>query len=289
LVLPLLRAVERLTAPLALVAMRMVRRLRGPQHHESPTETDTLDDLLREGEIEGVGAAAERAIISGVVRLADRPVREVMTPRTDVVALPADADFDVVARRFAESMVTRIPVYRETLDRIEGLVHVKDVLRATQAGARPSVAEMMHPVLVVPETKLLRELLREFQASRQQLAVLVDEYGGTSGIATLEDVLEEIVGEIQDEHQREQPDVQPDGEGAYLVLGNAHIEQLEELFGVEVGEVGFDSVAGLVLDRLGHLPRPGEKVVWHGLELEAVEVDRRRLRRLRIRRTGAGT
>jgi CBS domain containing-hemolysin-like protein len=148
---------------------------------------------------------------------------------------------------------------------------------------------MMHPVLVVPETKLLRELLREFQASRQQLAVLVDEYGGTSGIATLEDVLEEIVGEIQDEHQREQPDIQPDGEGAYLVQGNAHIEQLEELFGVEVGEVGFDSVAGLVLDRLGHLPRPGEKVAWHGLELEAVDVDRRRLRRLRIRRTGAGT
>ena len=119
--------------------------------------------------------------------------------------------------------------------------------------------------------------------------MLVDEYGGTSGIVTLEDLLEEIVGEIQDEHQRATPEVQPEGEGVYLVQGSTHVETLEHLFGVEVGEVGFDSVAGLVLDRLGHLPRPGERVRWHGLEFEAVEVDRRRLRRVRIRRAGERT
>jgi len=264
------------------------------QAEEAAADDEAVDEhevqaFIGAGEEAGILEREDAELVASIVDFSDTVAREVMTPRTDVVALPADADFDAVARRFAESMVTRIPVYRETLDRIEGLVHVKDVLRAVQAGTRPTVAEMMHPVLVVPETKLLRELLREFQASRQQLAVLVDEYGGTSGIATLEDVLEEIVGEIQDEHQREQPDIQPDGEGAYLVQGNAHIEHLEELFGVEVGEVGFDSVAGLVLDRLGHLPRLGEKVAWHGLELEAVDVDRRRLRRLRIRRTGAGT
>ena len=118
---------------------------------------------------------------------------------------------------------------------------------------------------MVPETKPLRELLREFQAVRQQLAVVVDEYGGTSGIVTLEDVLEEIVGEIQDEHQREAPDVRAASPTAsFLVVGGAHVEVLEELFGVEVGEVAFDSVAGLVLDRLGHLPRLGETAVLAG-------------------------
>jgi CBS domain containing-hemolysin-like protein len=263
------------------------------QADEPGSEDEAVDEhevqaFIGAGEEAGILEREDAELVASIVDFSDTVAREIMTPRTDVVALPVDAEFETVARRFAESMFTRLPVYRETLDRIEGLLHVKDVLRATQAGTRPPVAELMHPVLVVPETKQLRELLREFQASRQQLAVLVDEYGGTSGIATLEDVLEEIVGEIQDEHQREQPDVQPDGEGAFLVRGTAHIEELEELFGVAVGEAGFDSVAGLVLDRLGHLPRPGEKVSWHGLELEAVEVDRRRLRRLRIRRAGAG-
>jgi CBS domain containing-hemolysin-like protein len=264
------------------------------QDEEAHPDDEAVDEhevqaFIGAGEEAGILEREDAVLVASIVDFSDTVAREVMTPRTDVVALPADADFETVARRFAESMFTRIPVYRETLDRIEGLLHVKDVLRASQAGTRPGVAELMHPVLVVPETKQLRELLREFQSSRQQLAVLVDEYGGTSGIVTLEDLLEEIVGEIQDEHQREQPDVQPEGDGIFLVRGTAHIEELEELFGVEVGEVGFDSVAGLVLDRLGHLPRPGEKVAWHGLELEAVEVDRRRLRRLRIRRTGAGT
>ena len=130
----------------------------------------------------------------------------------------------------------------------------------------------------------MADLLREFQATRQQLAVVVDEYGGTSGIVTLEDVLEEIVGEIQDEHQREAPEVEREDGGAYVVVGNAHVDLLEELFGVEVGEDGFDSVAGLVLDRLGHLPRKGEKLTWQGIEMEVLETERRRLRRVRVRR-----
>ena len=188
-----------------------------------------------------------------------------------------------VQKRFAESMFTRLAVYRETLDRIEGVVHVKDVLRAVVAGETPSAGELLRPVLVVPETKPLRELLREFQSLRQQLAVVVDEYGGTSGIVTLEDVLEEIVGEIQDEHQREVPDYEREGPGVFIVSGGAHFEVLEEIFDVEVGEVAFDSVAGLVLDQLGHVPRLGEKALWQGLELEVVEVDRRRLRRVRVR------
>jgi putative hemolysin len=264
-----------------------------PEEEEDEEEEDEEEERLAEHEVRafiGAGEAAgilereDAELIASIVEMGDTVAREIMTPRTDVLALPMSADFDTMQQRFTESMFTRLPVYRETLDRIEGMIHVKDVLKALQAGSRPSAGQLLRPVLVVPETKPLRELLREFQAARQQLAVVVDEYGGTSGIVTLEDVLEEIVGEIQDEHQAEVPDVEPEGPDTYLLAGVAHAEVLEDLFGVEIGDVDFDSVAGLLLDRLGHLPRPGEKATFRDLELEAVEVDRRRLRRVRVRR-----
>lgn len=253
---------------------------------EQEVDQHDVQAFIGAGEEAGILEREDAELIASIVDLADTIVREVMTPRTDVVAVPIETRFVVLQRTFADTLLTRLPVYRETLDRIDGVVHVKDVLKATVAGVEPSAGELLRPVLMVPETKLLRELLREFQASRQQLAVVVDEYGGTSGIVTLEDVLEEIVGEIQDEHQREAPEVEPQPDGSYLVVGGAHVDVIEELFGVEVGEVEFDSVAGLVLDRLGHLPRLGEKVSWRDLELEVVELDRRRLRRVRLRRLG---
>ena len=282
-------------ATATLVSLRPVARLVRLLVHEEPAAEgsaatdDDLDDhevqaFIDVGEEAGIIEQEDVELITSVVELSETVAREIMTPRTDIVALPVTADFATVRTTLAESMYTRIPLFRETLDRIEGLLHVKDVVKALVTGAQPSAGELLRPVLMVPETKPLRELLREFQTSRQQLGVVVDEYGGTSGIVTLEDVLEEIVGEIQDEHQRERPEVEQESPGCYLVEGGAHVEVLEELFGVSVEDAGFDSVAGLVLDRLGHLPRSGETTVWQGLELEAVEVDRRRLRRVRARR-----
>ncbi len=258
-----------------------------PAQNNGQDEGEDLDEhevraFIGAGEAAGILEREDAELVASVVELADTVAREIMTPRTDIVAAPVDSDFEELQRLFVNSMFTRLPVYRETLDRIEGLVHVKDVLKAAAAGRRPSAGELLRPVPVVPETKPLRDLLREFQAERQQLAVVVDEYGGTSGIVTLEDVLEEIVGEIHDEHQAEVPEVQDEGNGSFLVAGGAHVEVLETLFGVEVGEMDFDSVAGLVLDRLGHLPRAGEVITWRGLTLEAVEVDRRRLKRVRV-------
>jgi len=285
------------TAAAALLALRpwapLLRRLEpleGDEEALEEREEEAADEhevqaFIGAGEEAGILAREDAELVASIVDLSDTVAREIMTPRTDVVALPVDADFAAVQRQFAESMFTRLPVYRETLDRVEGVVHVKDVLRAVAGGTRPSAGELIRPVLVVPETKPLRELLREFQSAHQQLAVVVDEYGGISGIVTLEDVIEEIVGEIQDEHQRQVPDVEKESEGVYLVNGAAHVEVLEELFGVEVGEVGFDSVAGLVVEALGHLPRSGERARWQGLDLEVVEVDRRRLRRVRVRRS----
>ncbi len=252
---------------------------------EAEVDEHEVQAFIGAGEDAGILEREDAELVASIVELSDTVAREIMTPRTDMVALPVTAGFEAVERQFAESMFTRIPVFRETLDRIDGVVHVKDVLRAVVGGAAPTARELVRPVLVVPETKPLRELLREFQASRQQLAVVVDEYGGTSGIVTLEDVLEEIVGEIRDEHERETPEVQREDDGTYLLKGTANAEVLEELFGVAIGEVGFDSVAGLVLECLGHMPRAGEHAAWRGLDLEVVEVDRRRLRRVRVRRS----
>jgi len=283
--------------PTTLVALRpwtpLLRRLallEAPEEEPKEGEEEAVDEhevqaFIGAGEDAGILEREDAELVASIVELSETVAREIMTPRTDVVALPVNAEFATMERLFAESMFTRVPVYRDTLDRVEGVVHVKDVLKALAGGAISSVGELLRPVLVVPETKPLRELLREFQSTHQQLAVVVDEYGGTSGIVTLEDVLEEIVGEISDEHQREAPEVQKESDGVYLLDGAAHVEILEEIFGVEVGEVSFDSVAGLVLDRLGHLPRIGERAVWQGLDLEVVELDRRRLRRVRVRRS----
>jgi CBS domain containing-hemolysin-like protein len=285
-------AVLVMSRPFAPLLARLVVSGQGevdasPAEDEDQDGGEDLDEhevraFIGAGEAAGILEREDAELVASVVELADTVAREIMTPRTDIVAAPVDSGFEELQRLFVTSMFTRLPVFRETLDRIEGLVHVKDVLKAAAAGQRPSAGELLRPVPVVPETKSLRDLLREFQAERQQLAVVVDEYGGTSGIVTLEDVLEEIVGEIHDEHQAEVPDVQEEGNGSFLVAGGANVEVLETLFGVEVGEMDFDSVAGLVLDRLGHLPKAGEVITWRGLALEAVEVDRRRLKRVRV-------
>jgi len=270
----------------------VLRALAREEAGEAPGEVDpgeAVDEhevqaFIGAGEEAGILEKEDAELVASIVELSDTVAREIVTPRTDVVALPRAASFAEAERMFAESMFTRIPVYRDTLDRIEGVVHVKDVLRAVAKGESPAIADLLRPVLVVPETKPLRELLREFQRAHQQMAVVVDEYGGTSGIVTLEDVIEEIVGEIQDEHQRETPEVTKEADGVFVVSGAAHVEVLEELFGAEIGDLGFDSVAGLVLDSLGHLPRAGEHARWRDLDLEVLDVERRRVRRVRVRR-----
>jgi putative hemolysin len=194
-VLPLLRAVERLTAPLALVAMRLVRRVRGPQHHEIPTETDTLDDLLREGEIEGVGVAAERAIISGVVEFGDTRVGEVMTPRSEIVALDRNAPADQVAHLVAQSKYTRVPIYDGTIDRMVGMITSWDVIARPEAPLRNP-----RPVAIANPDEPCHTLMTRMLRERRHLAIVRGAGGETLGLVTLEDLVEEFVGEIQDEH-----------------------------------------------------------------------------------------
>jgi magnesium and cobalt transporter len=204
-----------------------------------------------------------------------------------MVAVEETDSYRSLLEIFAASHKSRIPVYRETVDRIIGVVHVKNVVKHGIRGSEPGVAELARECLVVPETKPLGELLRDFQRQRQQMAIVVDEYGGTSGLVTLEDILEEIVGEIQDElDPREPPEAQRLRPGVYRLLGRAPLEVLEELLGQDLQEEDIDTVGGLVFSRHGTVPESGTEVVdeENGLEFTVEEMDERRIVSVQVRR-----
>jgi CBS domain containing-hemolysin-like protein len=207
-----------------------------------------------------------------------------MTPRIDVAAAAAEESLDALADRFLDSGHSRLPLYEGSIDRIVGILHIRDLLRALRAAAPTPARELAKPPLVVPETKKLAELLREMQASREQLAIVVDEYGGTSGLVTVEDLVEEIVGEIADEHEEVEAAPEPLPGGGWRLDGGAPIETLDELFGIDLEEEPYETVAGLVLSVLGSLPEPGQAVVAHGLRLAVEEVENRRIQSVRVER-----
>jgi magnesium and cobalt transporter len=210
-----------------------------------------------------------------------------MTPRTDMVSIPDTATFDEVLHAFAETHKSRIPVYHDTVDRVVGVLHVKNLVKHLLRGRKPPMDDLLRDVLVVPESKPLGELLRDFQREHQQLAIVVDEYGGTSGLVTLEDVLEEIVGEIQDEHDpREPPEVEELEPGVFRLRGRAPLEVLDDLFGVETEEEDVDTVGGFVFSRHGTVPEAGTEVVdpERRLAFTVDEMDERRIVSVVVRR-----
>ncbi len=246
-----------------------------------------IQAFLDVGQAAGIFESEEGEIVESLVDFFDTTVREVMTPRTEMVAAPETVGFAELAQLFATTHKARIPVYRETVDNVLGVIHVKGVVKHLLAGDVPSVTDLLMPCLVVPEGKHLGDLLRDFQAGQQQMAIVVDEYGGTSGLVTLEDVLEEIVGEIQDEHDPQQePEWQLIGDGVYRLQGRSYLETLEELFGVEVDEEDVDTVGGLVFSLHGTVPEPGDQVLdpERGLLFTVEEVVDRRVVGVTVRR-----
>jgi len=204
-----------------------------------------------------------------------------------MVAVSDETSFRDLLRAFAESHKSRIPVYQETVDRIVGVVHVKNLVEHRLEGGEPTVAELARECLVVPESKPLGELLRDFQREFQQLAIVVDEYGGTSGLVTLEDILEEIVGEIEDEHDPKlPPDWQEISPDVYRLQGRALLEVLQELLDVEVDEDDVDTIGGLVFARHGTVPEAGTEVIDEvdGLVFTVDEMDERRIVSVTVRR-----
>ncbi len=230
----------------------------------------------------------QNRLLRSVVGFGETLVREVMTPRPDIVAIQADATIRDLRRLVQEQEYSRLPVFTENLDNIVGLVVVKDLIQMPEVpDDAHSVREMMRPAAFVPETKRVVDLLREFQQGRFQLALVVDEYGGTAGLVTVEDVIEELVGEIRDEYDSEAEPIVREGEDTFVFSGKVGIGEMAERLGVEIEDGDFETVGGFVLARLGRVPAVGERFEIDGLDVAILEAERRRIHKVRVRRLTA--
>ncbi len=247
-----------------------------------------MEDLIEEGTAEGLLQPDEEEMLLSVLSFRRTRVREIMVPRTDIVAAERDEPLEAVVARMVEHGHSRIPVHEGDLDRVVGVVTARDVLRHWgQAPPHPPLETLLHPALFVPETLTLERLLAEFKRQRTHFALAVDEYGGVSGLVTLGDVLEEIVGEIQDLHETGSGEIEETREGL-RVDARTEIEKLEERLGVDLAAQGFETVGGLVFRELGRIPKPGETFRYRGLEITVRDADKRRVKEVTIRPLGRG-
>ncbi len=295
---PLVALIDRVLGPLFAPLARYhesrvaaARRERAELDEEAREEQ--LEEVILDAEEDGLLEREQTKLMREIADAGDAVVREIMTPRTEVDAVPAEASFESVVEVFVSSRHSRLPVYEESLDRIVGMLSVRDVV--CHLGGGPGTAkvadlaarDIMRPLPLVPTSKKVLELLRELQAEQQQMAVVVDEYGGTAGLVTLEDILEEFVGEIRDEHEPSEDDLRPDGQGGLVAEGLTAIDDLGERLGVDLPDDGVETVGGLVFSHLGRVPRVGDRVEIAGLVLEVNEMDGRRIALVRVTRTAA--
>jgi putative hemolysin len=271
-----------------LVEGRRDRERQGTQTVTAAAEEEAGEAAhayLEAGEEQGLIERDERRLLQSIVDFGDTLVREVMTPRPDIVAIRADATLDELRSLFREQEYSRIPVYKENLDNILGIVFVKDLIQLTGApGETHAIAGLVRPAAFVPETKRVPEMLKEFQRKQVQMAIVVDEYGGTAGLVTLEDLLEEIVGEIRDEYDVETEPVIEEANGSYVFSAKVNIDEVRERLDVEIEADGFETVGGYVLARAGRVPSVGETFELDGLIVEVLEAERRRIHRVRFRK-----
>lgn len=264
------------------VADKLTRLLAGGPRPEPPVtegEIRAIVDLQAET---GVLEEEEKVMIHQIFEFGDKVAREVMVPRTDMVGISGDATVAEAGLAATEHRISRMPVYGENLDDIIGTVHVKDLLPSLAAGKREApVSSVMREPLRVPETKKLSELLTEFRLSRRTLAIVVDEYGGTAGLVTLEDLLEEVVGDIYDEYDVVRPAIEHTVGGGIILDGRMNIDEASNALGVQLPEGDYDSLAGLVYAHLGVVPRIGDEVDLDGVSLIVEELDGHRIVRVR--------
>ncbi len=279
--LPVITAGSWLLLPLAIL-IRKISEGSEPARAAPHATEEEVQAYIDVGRQEGILEKEEEKLLLSIVDFGDTRVREVMTPRTDIVWIDAASSPAALADLFVTSKYSRIPVVRDSIDTVVGIVHVKDTLESLRGGEGKSVAEMARETYFVPETKKVSELLREFQRRHLWMAVVVDEYGGVSGLVTVEDLLEEIVGEISDEHEDEREAVSRAGENAYSISGKENIATVQELFGRGPEEEEFTTLGGFLAARLGHIPRPGETHRESDLVFTVEEADRRRVYRVRI-------
>jgi putative hemolysin len=261
-----------------------------PQTQEADDSSEAVDALIEAGEEEGIIEKSDRDLVRSAVEFGDKVVREVMTPRPQLFAVPETTTLEEFLKELVANPYSRVPAYRETVDQITGIAYSHDLLQIPDsvAGTR-TVASIQRPAAFVPETKKVNELLREMQRAKQHMRIVIDEYGGVAGVVTIEDLLEEIVGTITDEHEendgKDEPLQEPDG--SWIVPGNLEVERLEELLG-ETWQMPEDyeatTVAGLVSETAGRIPSAGEVVEDEHLRFEVLASTDRRIERLRVSR-----
>lgn len=254
-----------------------------PHADEAPTPEEHIDALITAGEEEGIIEKGDRELIESVVAFGDKTVREIMTPRPRVVAIRQDAPLEELRELAIHEQYSRIPAYEDTIDQITGFVHVRDMFELDDdERARRKVRDILRPIRAVPETKPVNDLLRDMQEEGAHMAVVVDEYGATAGIVTMEDMVEEIVGEIHDEHEPERDfSAQPDG--SYIVSGSFDISRLEDLVGYRVQEdTESTTVGGLITEWLGHVPEPGEQAERDGITIKVLAANQVRVDQVRV-------
>jgi CBS domain containing-hemolysin-like protein len=266
----------------------------GAESVETNIDDTDIQALIDVGEEEGILEEEEGELIQSIIEFGDTSADEVMTPRTDIVALPITATVREARDVMIESKYSRIPVYRDQIDNVEGLIYVRDLLCYWPEGKEDdSIEPLLRPAYFVPATKALDELLEEMQKAHVQLALVIDEYGGLAGLVTVEDILEEIVGEIEDEDTTEEEIVEIiEGDNGYYDLpGSTEVGKVERLFDLEIEDDDFTTIAGLVISESGRVPPAGTHLTFRGLDVEVIEADERRIGRLRLRRAvenGAG-
>jgi CBS domain containing-hemolysin-like protein len=263
-------------------AVSLERDRREDGSEEESASDEEIEAFIDVGTREGILEPEQGAMLWSIVDFRDTLVRSVMTPRIDMICASVDSSLDVLVERFVESGHSRIPLFQDSIDNIVGILHIRDLLRASRLPDPPPAQGLIKPPLFIPETKPLGELLKELQARFQQVAIVVDEYGGTAGLVTVEDLIEEIVGEIMDEHEALAAELEPLENGGYRLDGRAHIDLLDELFRVEIEDPEYETVAGLIFSALGHVPQVGESVDCFSLRFTVEAVADRRIQTVRV-------
>ena len=248
-----------------------------------PVTEEEIQDLMNAGEEEGLINEEENEMIQSIFALGDTVVREIMVPRTDMASVTVDATVREVLSSIIACGHSRIPVFNGSIDNIVGLIYAKDLLKYWGMDESAVVLKnILRPPYFIPESKNLEELLHEFKKKRIHIAIVIDEYGGTSGLVTIEDLLEQIVGDIQDEYDLEEDWLVEAADGAVVVDARLPIEELEEHFGIEIEREKFDTVGGLIFHLTGRIPAVGEEVENGAIRLTVLAADERRISKVRI-------
>jgi CBS domain containing-hemolysin-like protein len=284
--LPTARLFRALGSPILLLTRNLIEREgreeKDGEHEATEEEIETFLDEARE---EGIIEKGEGELLRSVVEFGDTVVREIMTPRVTMVCIRKDSTIDNLKDLIIREKYSRIPVYKDRLDNIDGIVMAKDIIEyADEKHKGQPIEALIRPVVFVPESMDVADLLKEFQKTKQKMAVVVDEHGGVSGLVTMEDVVEEIVGEIQDEYDTEESQIIENAPGDFTVSGRVEVEEMEEILDLELAEDDFITVGGLVTHNLGRLPAKGETLDIKGLSFEILEVEQKRVKKVRIKR-----